>query len=260
MELVYDWKGFQALFHAKKKSPPADPAPLAPPVVVILEGKTILYAYCDNEDLSGWMGSPYEEMAKNLTHREKVVFDRKKVEEWMGEAIFNGATAGVPSPSHFPEEMQFLRNQAKPIMSQLENYKHRSFGMQGSFLLEATQGWWSKVIPSTYGLYIRLDDGKGPTLMMIIQRKKLVSFYIPDLGTIPKDKRNHFPSIIKYLSEKHLIPVQGISITSDEWAEWSETPNPWPKVFSTLRSHKEKVSPNKIGILGLLAARAYLKL
>lgn len=245
MELVYDWKGFHSLFNAKKKAAASESPD---PVFVVLEGKTVISAYCETEDLSDWVGAPYEEVLKGFAHREKVVFDRRKVEEWMGDAM---------SSPHFPEEIQCLREQAQSQIMELERHRNMPFHLQGNFLLQATQSWWHKLIPSTYGLYLRLDEGKGPSLLIIIQRKKLISFFVPDLGSLQKEKQKNLPAIVRFLSEKHLIPIQGIAMTSEEWREWSDSPNPWPRILTAIRTKKDKLTPSRWGVLSLLASRAY---
>ena len=244
MELVYDWKGFHSLFYAKKRVAPSDSAM---PLYFVLDGKTVVSAFCESEDLSDLVGAPYDEVMRAHGHRDKVVLDRKKVDEWLNDSM---------NFSHFHEQIQFLREHAKPQLIATDKYRHQTFIKQGHFLLEATQSWWHKVIPSSYGLYIRLDGGKGPSLFLMIQRTKLTSFHIPDLAGLSDERQKNLGDVVKFLSERYLIPVQGFSLTSEEWQQWSESHRPWPLIFNTLKANREKIAPFRWGVVALIGMRA----
>jgi len=253
MELIYDWKNFQAMFYPKRR---AQLAESAGPVYLVVENKRILTAFAEAEDLSQWIGSTTDEVASELGHRELVIFDREKVDQWMGSAM------GLP---HFHDQVESLRSEATPQVLSRSRFKKdlRSNADQlikRHFLLEAIQTWWSKALPSAFGVYIRLDGPAGKDLFLIVRRGRLDSFHEPDLSSMIVDRRKNPADVVRYLSERHVLPVQGISITSQEWMEWGESRNPWPKVAAAIKSDRSKLVPFNWGLASLVASRAYLGL
>ena len=56
----------------------------------------------------------------------------------------------------------------------------------------------------------------------MIRRGRIDAFHEPDLSSMGQDRRKVPAEVVKYLSEKHLVPVQGIFVPAAEWADWSE--------------------------------------
>src|SRR5437868_104532 len=103
MELTYDWQSFQSMFYPKRRSAVQMGSETAGPVYLVLEGNIIVEAFAESEDLSDWIGAEYEEMAAEMAHRELLLFDREKLDKWIG---------GSMSHPHLYEQMDFLRTKA----------------------------------------------------------------------------------------------------------------------------------------------------
>lgn len=239
MELTYDWKSFQSLFYVKKRlSPPAQQEPKKTPLYLIEDQNVIICAFAEGEDFSDWVGATCEELKAEYSHRELVFFKREQVDQWMvsaGEMV------------HFYDQIQYLRNESKIQ----ENVIHQHF------LLNAIQSWWQKLFPSTYGIYIRLDNNPATSIFLVIQRGRVDSFHIPDLSGALVERKRAPVDLVKYLSERYLVPVQGLFLTSAEWMEWSESSNPWPKIAKTLKGSRSKLAPFKWSFATLIAIRGY---
>jgi hypothetical protein len=245
MELVYDWKSFQSLFYVKKGLPTTD---TPGSIYLVADGRVVISAFSENEDLSDWIGATYDEMLAEFAHRELVLFSREKVDQWMSEAV---------SLPHYYDQMRYLRAEAKPDLITRTKFRAQDVISQGHFLLDALQTWWNKILPTTYGIYLSLDGLPGSSLLIIVQRGRLSSFHVPELTTMIPERRKEPGSIVRFLSERHSVPVQGLFLTTEEWVEWSKISNPWPKIGSALKSNRNKLVPFKWGMASLIMVRAY---
>jgi len=248
MELIYDWKSFQSLFYVKKGLPAPESSGS---IYLVADGRVVVSAFSEGEDLSDWVGATYDEVLAEFSHRDLVLFSREKVDKWMSASV---------SLPHFYDQIRFLRSEAKPDLVTRSQLRGQELVSQGHFLLEVLQTWWHKVLPSTYGIYIRLDGPQGAALLMVVQRGRLKSFHVPDLSSMIPERRKHPGDVVKFLSERHLVPVQGLFLTSEEWGEWSRLSNPWPKIASTLKSNRSKLVPFKWSIATLIVMRTYFGL
>jgi hypothetical protein len=142
-----------------------------------------------------------------------------------------------------------------------------------SFLLEAVRGWWAKILPSAYGIFIRLEERAGTPsvatagaqqeIFLLIRRGRLELFHEPDLSFLGTEKIRRPASIVKYLSEKHGVPVQGLFIPAEDWAEWSEPAHEkdaWRKLAMAVKENRAKLVPFRWQIAALGAAKAFLGL
>lgn len=243
MELTYDWKVFQNFFYGRKRITTHDPSSQ---IYLVVEGREIVSAFSEGEDLTDWVGSTYDEMIAEYSHREVILYSRENVDQWISSSL---------EMPHFYDQIQFLCRESEPQI--LFRSRFKSSGIRKHFLLSLLESRWSKFFPSTYGLYIRLDHLQGLNLFLLVQRGKVQSFYIPDFSSMIADRRRVPEDIVKYLSEKYLVPVQGLFLTSSEWNDWSETTNPWPKIASSLKRHREKLVPFRWGLAFLVTFKGY---
>jgi hypothetical protein len=247
MELTYDWKNFQSFFYTKKRLAAPE---VTGPIYVVLNEKTIVAAFAEGEDLSEWIGSTHDEMVAEFSHREFVVYDRDKVDQWMD---------GMAEFPHSYDQIHYLRTEAKPQLITRNRFKNPEALMQKQhFLLQAIQSWWGKFFPSTYGIYLRLEGTQTNSLLIIVKRGKLESFHVPDVSSMIPDRRKVPNDVVKFLSEKYLVPVQGLFVTAAEWNEWSESPQPWPKIIASLKANRNKMAPFRWSLASLIAMRGYL--
>lgn len=247
MELTYDWKNFQSLFYSKRRLLGPGSESLAP-IYLVIDQRVIISASAEGEDLSDWVGATYDEILLDFGHRDVILYDRAKVDQCMNQSL---------EFEHYYDQIQSLRQECPSQLMTHGRFKSHLDLIHKHFLLFALQSWWHKVFPSSYGIYIRLDDGGGLSLLLIMQRGRVKSFYVPDLSSMIPDRRKHPLDIVKYLSERTLVPVQGLFLSTQEWAEWSEMANPWPKIASTLKAHPNKLVPFKWGLASLIANKAY---
>jgi hypothetical protein len=247
MELNYDWKSFQSMFYPKKRltySLESSPAS----IYLISEGNVIISTFSEGEDLSDWIGATRDEVKAEFAHRELIFFNREEVDQWTNASV---------DLVHFYDQIQFLKTEVKPQLVTKNKLKVLEAFAPRHFFLQAIQSWWHKVLPSTYGVYISLDGVHGSSLLLTVQRGRIDSFYVPDLSSMMQERRRHPSDIVRFISERYLIPVQGIFLTSNEWMEWSESPNPWLKIIKAVKANRYKVVPFRWGLVSLIAIRAY---
>jgi hypothetical protein len=65
---------------------------------------------------------------------------------------------------------------------------------------------------------------------------------------------------VRYLSEKYLVPVQGIFVPDAEWAAWASNPHPWRVAAASIRANRAKLVPFRWGLVVLMASRAFLEI
>ena len=248
MELTHDWRSFRSVFFGKRN--PSSPL-LEGAIYLILNNKVIICALSESDDLSDWVGATEDELRVAFPEKELIAFDKQKVDHWLTEAR---------EFSHFYDQTRFLRLKAKPNLLKLKRINGGDTLVYGHFFLQAIQTWWRRLFPSTYGVYIQLDGTDSTSVFMVVQRGKVHQFHVPDLSSLPIERKRHSSQIIKYLSERYLMPVQGLFVTSAEWLDWSETQDPWPKVVAAIRSNRNKLVPFKVSLVTLIASRAYLKI
>ncbi len=255
MELTCDWRGFQATFSPKRRTSLQDTAEPNGPIYIIAEQDLVITAFANSEDLSDWVGAKVADVAVEFNHRELVVFERSEVDSLMGEAT------GL---AHSYEQADFLLSNASATLYSKGHTRKAQKGKLGSalpavpkhFLLEALlgPGWWSKVLPSAYGIFIRLESQGAPKdFFVLIRRGRLDTFCEPDFNSQPVDP-------VKYLSEKYLVPVQGITLTAAEWKEWAESAHPWRRVALAIRANRAKLTPFRWGLVSLVATRGFLEI
>jgi hypothetical protein len=245
MELNYDWRSFQSVFFSRKKLSPADDQP---PIYLIKDRNVVISAFCEGQSLAAWIGATIEEVEAEFSHREFVIFERSQVDQWLEQSI---------NMDHFYDQIQYLCAQARPYSLRRNKNQAKDLSVQRHFLLHAIQGWWSRFFPASYGIYINLDRNPMTSLLVIVQRQRIRSFQVPDLSMMIPERKRVPADVVKYIAERYLVPVQGLFLTSQEWAEWSEAQNPWQQVLSAIRLDRTKLAPFRWGLLALVMLRAY---
>jgi hypothetical protein len=159
---------------------------------------------------------------------------------------------------HYYEQMRYFQTEPKPQVISQSKFKSAEFLTGSHFLLQAVQSGWQKIFPSCYGVYLRFEGEGGDSVLIVVQRGRLTSFQVPDLSTMIPERRRHPADVVRYLSERHLMPVQGVFVKAEEWAKWSQTSNPWPEIFASLRADWTQLVPLKWGMVGMIASRGLL--
>lgn len=274
MELSYDWHGFQAIFHPyRRKDHRLAESPLSPPpVFAVTEGDLVVAANVGDDDPSPWLGQPLRKLVTELPGREIVLFERPEVDGWVQGAL---------SLPHFHDQGEYLRENAQPrVLNAKGVLKPLKKGAlseltQRHFLIEAIHTWWKKVMPASYGVYIRLESAKNRDLtpvqraqlpppkeiFLLVRRGKIELFHAPDLSAMGPERQRQPEAVVRYLMEKHLVRVQGLVAIEEEWAEWSDPGNgrgAWRKLALAIRAKRAKLVPFRWQVLGLVASRGIL--
>ena len=250
MELNYDWRGYESVFSTRPRNPIG--AESTRPIYVVTDKnnrEVVIAAYSDGEEVADWIGTTVSEMRTAIPHREILTFAREKLDQ---------AIASSLELPHFYQQNDAIR--ALAIPESVSKKKTVPIEPNKHFILEGIESWWAKILPSAFGVFLRLEGEPEQDFIVLIRRGKLESFYEPDLSTIGPDRRKQPGDVVKYLSEKHGMPVQGIFLPVQEWDEWKQAPHPWRRVATAIRSNKVKMVPFRWGLATLVATRAFLEI
>lgn len=241
MELMHDWKGFQSVFNSRAKSHLTSENLIEGPIYLITEGDKIISASSEGEDLTSWVGTSCEEKIRQKNHREFFCFERKQVDQWIHESVVR---------PHLYDQIELLRTKAI-------NNQNKKLLFNKHFLLDALQGWWGKILPSSYGIYLQLSDQTTGNFLIVIQHGSLTGYHEPDLSSLSPERKKDSAEVVRYLSEKYLVPIQGILISGREWGELVKFENPWREVAQGLRENRFQLVPFRWSLATLIATRAF---
>lgn len=240
MELNHDWRKFQTFFYPQRKSSFGQTDVGLGPVYLVSEGDEIISVFSESDDFSDWVGGSTTGLKAQLNHRKLMIYDRAQVDGWIKSSL---------EKTSFYDQVELLRSHAPSF-----DARH--------FLLKALEGWWSKVLPSSFGIYLCLEGQVCQDLVMIVRRGQFAGFHEPDLTFFGSklDRKKKGQDVVRFLSEKYLIPMQGVFVNAAEWTDWSQKPDPWKEVSQSLRSNRMRLVPFRWSLATLLATRAYLGL
>lgn len=275
MELTYDWKSFQSVFYPQRRGLQTSPAG-GSTVFVVVDKNSIVAVYADGENHSDFIGVSVQTLRTRLGGREIVCLEREKVDQWMNSAI---------SLSHMHEQVEFFRKSVSPELKSKvrSNIEEQTCLSERHFLLDTLLGKWGKVLPSAFGVFIRLEKAPStymiaPELMnatgsrcreyieqeqdilILVRAGKMVAFYEPDLSPMGAERRGICGEVVKYLSEKHSVPVQGLALPYIEWITWNYAAKPWRALALSLKARTTRLHPLRWQIPALLGFRAAAEL
>jgi hypothetical protein len=237
LELIHDWQSFQGVFYPRRKHPSAQPGAFSAPVYFVVEKGKVVAVFAGAEDMSECIGEPVGDLLSKLSHRQLVIFEKKDIDDWM---------AGSAKLPHFYDQAQYLRAHARPHVT-LKDFKVHSH-----FLLSSLYGWWRKLLPHNYGVYLKLEGATSPSqsseLMVIVRRGRVDGFYGLESGRDPQDA-------VRMLHERHMVPVQGFVVQAADWNRWSEQSFPWRQVSRAMRKQVARMVPFRWGVAALIALR-----
>lgn len=252
MELTYDWKSFQSFFYPKRRSMVRQSSEPVGPVLVVVEEDRIVTAFAEAEDLSDWIGQSCEKMSAELSHRDIVQISREELDSWLSEVM---SSATLP---HYHDQITYLRTQLKDYLK-IGKKETRGTGftpvVRGHFLFSAIQGWWRRVLPNSFGIFVRLEGQPSEDLFLLFRRGELETFHKPELASMGPERSRQPEDVVKYLGEKHLVPVQGVFVSPRDWQEWSESSNPWGKIVTAVQTDRAKFVPTRVDLLALMTVR-----
>lgn len=261
MELTYDWKGFQRVFGSAQNAGLIQPEPGAR-VLAVVQRAIVVCAMAPGEDLSSYSGAPVEELLKDFAHRDVVVLDQEQSLEALSKIS--------QTASHTLEEIHQLRKYLHPEIA------HRTKGSgprklkkapsgffqdsaKGHFLLDTLSGRFGKLLPKSFGLFLRLEGQTTQDFFVLLRNGEIELFHTPDLSSMSEARWKEPEQVVKHLSQKHSVPVQGLVVSAQEWKEWSASHHPWTRVQKALANKTLRLFPNRMGLKMMIEARAKLK-
>lgn len=261
MDVTTDWRGFQSVFQPRRRLR-ADQSTAR--VYIVVHGGQVIAAQTDGEDLSADLGKSVAEFAAEHSNREIVMMDQTVADQKMAAAISLG---------HYYDQCENLRESVSGQIYQKGAREGKMRTVSGQdllvtrhFLLEAIRTWWARVLPASYGIFLRIEGQDGPEstggrgarqYFMIVRRGRLESFHSPDLSLMVPERRRVGTDVVKFLSERSQLPVQGIFVQPEQWAHWSASRNPWPEIAEASKKNSRLLVPAKFGLSALLSARAF---
>lgn len=259
MELSCNWQAFQGFFQpdaerrrslARVRGAPS----LSGRVFIVKDGERALSVFSDCPALSRecqkWAGRSITEIEAAFPGRELAIFESAQVDQWLSEA-----TPG----SHVLEQYALFRDRASNSAGGLEFPRH--------FLLEGLETWWNRVLPSTYGILIRISAeanaqgrGRDRSLLVIVRRGKIEAYDEPDLSSLGPERARNTAEVVRHVSERYRVPVQGLFVSEKDWNDWSQGEGAWKKVAAAIKREDAKLVPFRMSLASLIATRAYLGL
>jgi hypothetical protein len=162
---------------------------------------------------------------------------------------------------HFYEQMECMKRELTLHSGVKDRVRKKDFFKASHFLLLALQGWWQKLFPRNYGIYLKISHARGyaleSSLFFQIHQGKLKIFGVPDLSGMISERQQHLGEVAQFLAAQYRFPVQGIQVTASEWTDWSEMKNPWKQIAAVLKKDKTKLAPARWGVRLLIWMRAW---
>ena len=254
MELNQDWRGYQEKFFPVRKGSTEE----RKPIYVVSEKGMASTVFSEGEDLSSWQGCKLEEIRAQFTHRTVVEADRASMDQWLLSAM---------GESHLPGQVSRLRQQWVDSADQNAAAALRmTLPGRVHFLLEALQSsWWTRVLPSSFGILLRLEEESSvegspafSDFLLVYRKGKLEQFGEPDLSFLGSDRRADLSDVIGYLGERFSVPVQSVLMRSQDWDQWSSTAHPWKEIAWAIQSKRVQMVPHRWQWVGLVATRGFI--
>jgi hypothetical protein len=279
MELAQDWRLYQKLTRSKKDRSAklgSGTAALGPQpgkhTVVVSSGESprVVAVLSAGRGLEEWVGRPFEEFRLHLGENQAPCV---LTEPELREALRSAA----PSAGLF-EQRRELRSALEVVAGKrkgnapLPGRDRLGAGKTGHFLMEALAGWWCKVLPASYALWIRIEeDSKGVTQaagvkpapqdhLLFFKKGELVGCGAPDLTSLGTERIWKDEAVVRHLSEKYLCPIQGLRVRARDWESWMESEKPWKTVRESIQEGNVVFAPERSGLKSLVTLRAWTRI
>ncbi|HTL12940.1 MAG TPA: hypothetical protein VL588_10655, partial [Bdellovibrionota bacterium] len=208
----FDWRTYQEFLTVGGRAGHAGEN-RAPALFVIRDG-VVVSAYSSGEDLEEWQGGASQEVRRHFAHREHRLLDQAELGTWLKEAL---------APDHVVDQAEALRERLAGASGAVAKGRPVAYT---HFLLEGLQGWWRRLLPGSFGIYLRLERPKGSEapsreLCLVVRGGRLECFHAPDLSGLAKVDTRGDEDLIRFLSEKYLVPFQGAVVQEKDWEDWS---------------------------------------
>lgn len=251
MELNQDWRGLQRTFYPAKKDTGSEPSA----VYLVHDRGVILTAFSEGESLSDWTGMTVEEFRGQFPHRVLVVTECSRIESWVQTSL---------AEPNLPAQVERVRSHwAHETEADSRNQVLKALPSRSHFLIDALErSWWSRVLPSSFALLLRLEsDSREHRHFILVYRKgKLEHFGEPDLTFMSPERRESLGDVTRYLAERLALPVQGVQLLEQDWKNWSDQAHPWKEVAWAIQSKRVQLVPFRWQCVGLVATRGLIGL
>jgi hypothetical protein len=240
MELTYDWSNFRATFQSSAPAilPGSAPAPIK---LVVAHGKIVALATsgAPKSSQSRWIGKSVDAFKEAHPDQRVYLFERESVESWVSDAL-------SAEPTHLHEQM-------------MQIFPKTELAPQPHFLLKAFESNWAKVFPSSFGILIRLSDVsdlQARDFFIILKQGKLALFHRPELSTMGALRAEDLTEVVKYLSEKHSVPVQALRVSEAQWHELGRAAQPWKDLAALIKANHAGLVPFRWPVLAWIAIQS----
>ena len=272
MRVSYDWNAFHEFFSLRQsKSPHLNIFVLENNGIILdlflAPGKVVESGKNEPSDLNAvdwedWLGAPISEIVRFEREMDHQRFGRVflvKKSDWEKMLV-----EVLDEPHLFAQEALFRdrlpiyeASSGHPIDSRTRKRIIQTHDEH--FILKAIQGWWSRILPSAFGIYIRMTKkNSNKEILLIVRRGEIDEFHVPEYDSLSPERRDDPQHVIRYLSEKYLLPVQGLFIDEEHWTKLSSQRMPWKELSSLVRKRSAKMVPFRTGVALLVGTRAHL--
>ncbi|MCM0605456.1 MAG: hypothetical protein KA715_05150 [Xanthomonadaceae bacterium] len=244
MEIKNDWKAFRQLWSFNQTAlVPVDEQA----IYCVIDGEWIIDASTRNQSLSEWVGSPVSEFAREFSNRKLFIIHLSDLNAFTNQgwiqSRFESESFESTSGAGLLKNASMRKNKKAPTGIDLG---FRSF-LDGLFA-----GRLKRFLPVEFGMFIQLTRDDAPHGFFVSFKNKELDFCVaPSFPPTVDDK-------VRFLSEKHLIPVIGIECHSLDWKKWNMAENPWSEIRQSFKDGGIRVSHGKKWVSRVLFAKAVL--
>lgn len=140
---------------------------------------------------------------------------------------------------------------------QISALKRNFFSTQSHFFLDVILPVWKKIFPSTFGVYLRIEGENTRSLLMVFHGGHLDGYWEPDLGQLGLGQDRD--RVVKYLSEKHLVPIQGAFFSEKNWRLLEQSENPLKDFARMIRAEEAELVPKKPSLVAFCGVMSFFK-
>ncbi len=243
-ELGQDWGMLNRILYPRAK---AKGATSSESVMIAHHASVALRIVGDRDELLFSTGAPLDEAWKTVgADRKPVAFDIAEMDRVLARTL--ALEGGIY------EQVLEMREEIRPS-------KGRFPPIPEHFLFAAVRTWWGKLLPSTFGLFLFLEDAGGAEatpVLLIFRKGELSEFDEPDLSGISAERRADLGEVVKVLRERHGVPVQGFAVNRADFEEWSSSGDrsaTWKKIARAIRQDRVTLHPFRFSVAALLGSR-----
>jgi hypothetical protein len=254
MELGQDWGALNRILYPRKKTKGSSASEY---VFIAHHSDRAFRILGDQDELLFATGAPLAEALNAISPGHKAVTaDVAELDRALVECL---KTEGG------------IYDQIATLRQTLSLSKGRLPALPEHFALKAVRTWWGKFLPSSFGVYLHLEEtgaaetktaGENASLLLIFRKGELSEFDEPDFSSISSERREDLSEKVKVLRERHGVPVQGFAMNRADFVEWTEIgADPrqgkavWKKIAKALRQDRLQLVPFRFSITALIGSR-----